>query len=128
MRVALWVLGLVALATVATLVGGPSDGNEDVASKLPRPSVAFCKAAGKYDDAVSSHELSVAEHLEFSRAIAAAAPKDARADADRIVRAYEQLQAGNRRVVDDPGIKAAINHVNRRAGQDCGWYRREGGL
>lgn len=128
MRVALWVLGLVALATVAALAGGQSDGNEDVASKLARPSVAFCKAARRYDTAVSSRKVTLAEHLQFSEAIAKAAPKDARADADRIVRAYEQLRSGDRTVVDNPRIKAAIDHVNRRAGQDCGWYRRKEGI
>ena len=29
-------------------------------------------------------------------------------------------------VVDDPAVKSAIQHVNRRAGQDCGWFKRQG--
>jgi hypothetical protein len=29
-------------------------------------------------------------------------------------------------VVDNPKIQDAADRVNRRAGQDCGWYQREG--
>jgi hypothetical protein len=127
MRIALWVIGIVALATVAAISGSGNNG-DDVASKLPRPSAAFCAAAAKYDDAISgsSEKVPVSGHVTMTHAIAVAAPKDARADATLIWRSFVRLQHGDRHVIDDPAVKAAIEHVNRRAGQDCGWYRRQG--
>jgi len=38
---------------------------------------------------------------------------------------YKKLAAGDRSVVDDPRVKAAIDHVNRRATQTCGWFKRD---
>ena len=40
--------------------------------------------------------------------------------------ALQRRQAGDKTVVDNPKIEAAIVKVNRRAGQDCGWYQRKG--
>ena len=64
----------------------------------------------------------------LTRAIAQTAPIDARVDATIVWHAFEKLRAGDKSVVDHPKVKAAIEHVNRRAGQDCGWYRRKEGL
>jgi hypothetical protein len=127
MRITLWVLGLVALATVAALAGGQS-GNNDVASKLPRPSAAFCKAAGKYDDTVTSRKISLAKHEQMTHAIAISAPKDTAADATLVWKSFVKLQRGDRSSVDNPEVKSALDHVLRRAGQDCGWYRRQDGM
>lgn len=101
---------------------------DDTASNLPRPSRAFCKAAGEYDLAVTSGKVSLARHVQMTRAIAQAAPTDARADAEIVWHSFEKLRGGNKSVVDNPDVQAAIEHVNRRAGQDCGWYRRKEGL
>lgn len=127
MKVALWVIGVVVLATVAAIAGS-GRGGDDVASDLPRPSVAFCRAATKYDDAISGSDrkLSLARHAQMTGAIADAAPKDVKADAVLVHRSFVRLQAGDRSVVDDPDVKSAIQHVNRRAGQDCGWFKRQG--
>lgn len=128
MKIALWVIGIVALATVAAIAGS-GRGGDDVASNLPRPSAAFCRAATKYDDALSgpsAQQLTLARHVEMTQAIAAAAPKDTKADAELVHASFVRLAAGDRSVVDDPRVKAAIAHVNRRAGQDCGWFRRQG--
>jgi hypothetical protein len=126
-KIALWVLGIVALATVVAVAG--SNRGDDIASDLPRPSRAFCAAAARYDEAVSSGSLSLARHERLTRAIASKAPRDVRADAEKVADAYAHLRAGDRSVVDDPEVKAALDHVNRRATQDCGWFRRqEGGM
>ena len=127
MRVALWVLGLVTLATVGALVGGQS-GDNDVASKLPRPSAAFCSSAGKYDATITVHRISLARHEQITRSIAAAAPKDTKVDANIVWQSFVKLRHGDHSSVDNPRVKAALDHVLRRAGQDCGWYRRQEGL
>lgn len=114
------------MALVVTAVG--CSQKDDTASNLPRPSRAFCKAAGDYDLAVTSGKVSLARHVQMTRAIAQAAPTDARFDADLVWHSFEKLRAGNKSVVDNPEVEAAIEHVNRRAGQDCGWYRRKEGL
>ncbi len=115
------------LAVVALGASGCSQ-KDDTQSNFPRPSRAFCAAAGRYDAAVSSKKVSLAQHVRFTRAIAKSAPVDARRDAAIVWHSFEKLRAGDRSVVDNPRVKAAIEHVNRRAGQDCGWYRRKGGL
>lgn len=119
------------LVASALIVGGAvlatgCKGGDDVASDLPRPSRAFCEAAARYDEAVSGKELSLARHEKMTRAIADAAPPDTKRDATIVWRSFAKLRAGDRSVVDNPRVKQAIDHVNRRAGQDCGWFRRQG--
>ncbi|MBK5288427.1 MAG: hypothetical protein JJE46_08165, partial [Acidimicrobiia bacterium] len=97
-------------------------------SDFPRPSRAFCKAAADYDQRVGSPKLTLAQHVKFTRAIARTAPADARKDAELVWHSFVKLEAGDTSVVDNPKVKAAIEHVNRRAGQDCGWYRRKEGV
>ena len=115
------------LAVVALGTSGCSQ-KDDTQSNFPRPSRAFCADAAHYDAAVSSKKVSLAQHVRFTRAIAKSAPVDARRDATIVWHSFEKLRAGDRSVVDNPQVKAAIEHVNRRAGQDCGWYRRKEGL
>lgn len=114
------------LAVVALSAG--CQQKDDTQSDLPRPSRAFCAAAAHYDAAVSSKKVSLSQHVRFTRAIAETAPVDARRDAAVVWQSFEKLRAGDKSVVDNPRVKAAIEHVNRRAGQDCGWYRRKEGL
>jgi hypothetical protein len=97
---------------------------DDAASTLPRPSVAFCKAAGHYDNKIASAKLPA--QIEMVAKIAAAAPKDVSKDAQTFLDALKKRSQGDTSVVDNPKIKTAIDHVNRRAGQDCGWYKRNG--
>ena len=60
MKIAAWVIGLVALATVATLAQG-QQGND--LSTQPRPSRAFCSAAAAYDKATTTKtSVPLAEH------------------------------------------------------------------
>lgn len=114
--------------TIATLIATSAlvgcKESEDAASNLPRPSVAFCKAAGHYDNRVQMAKLP--EQIQLVSAIAKAAPKDISTDAAMFLDALQRRQAGDKTVVDNPKIETAIEHVNRRAGQDCGWYKRQG--
>ena len=124
MKIAAWVIGLVALATVVTLAQG-QQGND--LSTQPRPSRAFCSAAAAYDKATTTKKtVPLAEHITMTHAIAVAAPKDTKADATLVWHSYRRLAAGDRSVVDNPKVKTAIDRVNRRATQTCGWFARDG--
>lgn len=125
MKIAAWVVGLVALATFATLAQG---GQSNDLSSKPRPSRAFCAAAAKYDELTTSKPVPLRRHVALTRAIAQAAPADTLADATLVWMSYVKLQAGDRRVVDNPRVKAALDHVNRRATQTCGWFQRDSGI
>src|SRR6478735_727431 len=79
MKIAAWVIGLVALATIVTLAQG-QQGND--LSSQPRPSRAFCSAAAKYDKVTTtSKPVSIERHITMTHAIATSAPRDTRADA-----------------------------------------------
>jgi hypothetical protein len=120
----------VALAIVAVLATGALAGcgkrANDAMSDLPRPSAAFCKAAVKYDEKVQLTNTSLPEQIEMVAAIVKHAPKDVSKDAQTFLDALQRRQAGDKSVVGDEKIETAVNNVNRRAGQDCGWYKREG--
>src|SRR6478752_1922339 len=68
---AILLVGVIALAGVA----GCKEQNS-ATSNLPRPSKAFCKAAGRYDKHVTTGQLKLAKQIEMVSAIAAHAPKD----------------------------------------------------
>jgi hypothetical protein len=125
MKIAAWVIGLVAIATIATLAQG-QPGND--LSTNTRPSRAFCRAAAAYDKATTTRSVPVARHITMTRAIAETAPRDTRTDATLVWRSYQKLASGDRSVVDNPRVKAALDHVNRRATQDCGWFQRDSGI
>jgi hypothetical protein len=119
----------VALAIVAVLATGALAGckaSEDAASTLPRPSAAFCKAAEKFDEQVQKTTTSLPEQIEMVSVIVKHAPKDVSQDAQTFLDALQRREAGDKSVVGDKKIETAVNNVNRRAGQDCGWYKREG--
>jgi len=118
-----------ALAIATVLAGSAVAGckkTEDAASGLPRPSIAFCKAAAKYDERVQLTKTSLPDQIELVSNIAEHAPKDVSNDAQMFLDALKARNAGDTSVVDDPRIETAVHNVNRRAGQDCGWYKREG--
>jgi hypothetical protein len=116
-----------ALVTVVAAAGlSACKQTEDAASDLPRPTVAFCKAAAKYDERVQLTNTKLAEHIEMVTPIVEHAPDDIADDADLFLDALKKRRAGDTSVIDDPRVETAIANVNRRAGQDCGWYKREG--
>jgi hypothetical protein len=115
---------LLAAAVAAVALGG-CKSSSDAASDLPRPSKEFCEAAARYDDRVQ-RGAKLSEHIELVSRIAEHAPADVADDAATFLAALERRRDGDDSVVDDPRIKNAVDNLNRRAGQDCGWYRREG--
>ena len=91
----------------------------------PAPSVGrVLQGRGHYDNKIQSAKLP--QQIEMVSKIAAAAPKDVSRDAQTFLDALKKRSEGDTSVVDNPKIKTAIDHVNRRAGQDCGWYKRKG--
>ena len=90
MRNGAWVLAIVAVATVAAIAQG-NRGN-DTASDLPRPSAAFCKAAAKYDKTTTAKTIPLRRHVELTNAIAVAAPKDAKRDANLVWQSFVKLR------------------------------------
>jgi hypothetical protein len=127
MKIAAWVIGLVAIATIATLSQG-QPGND--LSTNSRPSRAFCKAAAAYDKATtaSTKKVPLTRHIAMTHAIAKSAPHDTKADATLVWQSYRKLASGDRSVIDNSRVKAALDHVNRRATQTCGWFARDTGL
>lgn len=122
MKIAAWVVGIVLLATIAAFAQGEQSND---LSKEPRPSRAFCSAAAEYDEATTTKAIPLRRHVEMTKAIAEAAPADTKSDATLVWKSYVKLAAGDTSVVDNPKVKAAIDHVNRRATQTCGWFQRD---
>jgi hypothetical protein len=115
---------LVAAIALAGVAGCKEQS--DATSNLPRPSKAFCKAAARYDEHVPTGTLKLSKQIEMVSDIAAHAPKDIEREAQTFLDALKRRQAGDTSVVDNPKVEEAANRVNRRAGQDCGWYQRQG--
>jgi len=117
----------VALTAVVLVAGAALAGcksSDSAKSSLPRPSAAFCAAAAKYDQRVQQAKLP--EQIRLVTTIADHAPIDIARDAQTFLTALKKREAGDRSVVDNPRIQTAVDNVNRRAGQDCGWYERNG--
>jgi hypothetical protein len=106
-------LGLLALGAAALAFGSR-------APEPPAPERAFCDAARTYDERVQTAKLD--EQIRLVRAIVDAAPSDVADDAPTCRDALERKAAGDRSVVDDPVVEAAVNRVNRRAAQGCGFF------
>lgn len=118
-----------ALVLAVLLAAGGVAGckeQSDATSDLPRPSRAFCEAAARYDEKVTTAGMELPEQIRMVTAIAEHAPKDVRQDAQTFLAALRRHRDGDTSVVDNPRIERAVDNVNRRAGQDCGWYQREG--
>jgi hypothetical protein len=114
-----------ALALATALLAAGCKSSSDAASDLPRPSKAFCEAAARYDERVQLG-AKLPEHIRLVSSIAEHAPADVADDAATFLDALERRQDGDTSVVDNPRIETAVDNLNRRAGQDCGWYKREG--
>jgi hypothetical protein len=117
------------IAIVSVLAAGVLAGCKDTdsaMSDLPRPTEAFCRAAAKYDENVQLEKTTLADQIELVTNIAKHAPKDISKDAQTFLDALKRRDAGDTSVIDNPKIETAVHNVNRRAGQDCGWYKREG--
>lgn len=117
---------LVLVAAIALAGVAGCKEQSDATSDLPRPSKAFCKAAARYDEHVTTARLKLSKQIEMVSDIAAHAPKDIEQEAKTFLDALKKRQSGDLSVVDNPKVEKAADRVNRRAGQDCGWYQREG--
>jgi hypothetical protein len=117
-------LALAAIAVLACVGLAACKSSESATSSLPRPSKEFCRAAARYDKRVQMAKLP--EQITLVSSIAQYAPKDIERDANLFLDALKKRQAGDESVVDNPKIETAVGNVNRRAGQDCGWYQRKG--
>jgi hypothetical protein len=115
------------LLVAASLVAAGAAGcSRDSSSSLPRPSKPFCEAAHRYDVRVEK-KASLDEQITLVREIADHAPKDIARDADTFLDALERRRDGDMSVVDNPKIEEAVNNVNRRAANDCGFYKQASG-
>jgi hypothetical protein len=117
-------LALATLAVLPLIALAGCKSSEDAASDLPRPSKEFCQAAARYDKRVQLAKLP--EQIKLVSSIAQHAPVDIEQDATTFLDALKRRQSGDESVVDNPRIETAVDNVNRRAGQDCGWFKREG--
>jgi len=115
---------LVAVVALGLAAAGCRDTG-DATSDLPRPSRAFCEAAGRYDERITSKPTSIERHITMVEKIAESAPADVAADARIFLDGLRRRAAGDESVIDDPKIKRASDNVLRRAGQDCGWYQQK---
>ncbi len=129
MRTCRAVVSAVALASAATVLAG-CGGTK---SSLPNPSVAFCQAATRYDEAIQkpgqgTPQQQAAAQVPLVEQLAAAAPADVRKSAGVFLDAMRRRASGDATVVDDRSVKRAVDDVNRRAGNGCGFYKsQEGG-
>lgn len=121
------VVAIVALSAAVAGLGG-CNSKDDTASDLPRPSRAFCAAAARYDEQVTTGTLGMQDQIRLVAKIADTAPKDIVKDARTFLDALRRRADGDVSVIDNPRIKTAADNVLRRAGQDCGWYRRREGV
>jgi hypothetical protein len=113
----------VALVTAITAAVAACSSASDPASERPRPSAAFCAAAARFDERVPT--ASLAEQIRMVRRLVATAPPDVADEARTFLDALRRVRT-DPSVRDDPGIKRAVDDLNRRAAQDCGWFRRRG--
>ena len=99
-------------------------------SSLPIPKAGFCEAASRYDreverNATLSEQITILEKLERN------APKDIAADATFFLDTMREFQQGGKatrdRIKDDPRVEDAVESVNRRAADGCGFYESEPG-
>jgi hypothetical protein len=120
-------VALVVLLLGAILAAGCKD-TSNAMSDLPRPSRAFCEAAGRYDERITSKRTGIQQHITMVEKIVEHAPADVKRDGETFLDALRRRAAGDTSVVDNPRVKKAADHVLRRAGQDCGWYQQKSNI
>ena len=116
---------LLALLVLAAGVAVTACSGNDEAS-LPRPSKPFCEAAHRYDVRVEKR-APIDEQIQIVQKMADHAPKDIAHDTNVFLDALQRRRDGGPSVVDNPKIEDAVDNVNRRAANGCGFYNSEGG-
>jgi hypothetical protein len=119
----------VAMAMAATALAGCRDPAK---SSLPTPAAAFCEAATRYDEAIQkpgkgTPQQQASAQVPFVERLEAAAPADVKRAAGVFLAAMRRRAGGDTSVVDDRSVRKAVDDVNRRAGNGCGFYRRQSG-
>lgn len=120
----------VLLAAAAVLTGC----KDPAKSSLPNPSTAFCDAAARYDEAIQKPSKApqaqqAATQIPLVERMERFAPADVKQAAGVFLDAMRRRAAGDTTVVDDRAVKRAVDDVNRRAGNGCGFYKsQQGGM
>lgn len=92
---------------------------------LPRPSREFCETAYRYEEEIQQAPApSIADQIELIEQLAAHAPNDIRGDADTFLDAMRRV-GDDPSVRDDPKVAEAVDNVNRRAANGCGFFERD---
>jgi hypothetical protein len=112
------------VVALVLLVGGLTACSRDETSALPTPSKAFCRAAYDYDTNLPKLVGKFAKQTALVEKLAEHAPKDIAADAQTYLDAMQRRTQGDKTVVDNPKIKAAVESVNRRAADGCELYKQ----
>jgi hypothetical protein len=122
-------IGLIGLVVVGATACSRGDS-----SSLPTPKPGFCEAASRYDREVEK-KASLSEQITILEKLERNAPKDVAADATFFLETMREFQAGDpatrKEIREDPRrqeqIKEAVDNVNRRAADGCGFYESEPG-
>jgi hypothetical protein len=101
-------------------------------SSLPAPAIPFCAAAQRYDEAIqkpskATRQEQAAAQVPLVEKMAVAAPADVKRAAGIFLDAMRRRAAGDASVVDQPSVRRAVDDVNRRAGNGCGFYKSQSG-
>jgi hypothetical protein len=115
------VLVLLALAATACSRGG---------TELSEPKPGFCEAAARYDRRVERN-ASISEQIDILEKLERNAPKDVAADATLFLDTMREFQQGDKEtraeIREDPRVQEAVENVNRRAADSCGFFESEPG-
>jgi hypothetical protein len=97
---------------------------------LPTPKPGFCEAAQRYDRRVERN-ASVAEQITILEKLERNAPRDVAADATLFLERMREYRAATKaereELKGDPDVERAIENVNRRAINGCGFFESEPG-
>jgi len=112
---------VVALGLLAAALAACSGGSS---RSLPTPSKPFCQAAYDFDTNAPKLVGKINKQTELLQRMADHAPADISDDAHTVLDAMKRLAAGDKSVVDNPKIEAALKNVERRAANGCKLYQQ----
>jgi hypothetical protein len=111
--------GLRAVVAVGLLAVALAACSGDSEASLPTPSKAFCKAAYDFDTNAPKLIGKIDKQTALVEEMSVHAPKDIARDAQLYLDAMQRRADGDKSVVDNPKIQAAVDNVNRRATAGC---------
>lgn len=101
-------------------------GCKGEAQAHPKAPAGFCRAATRYDDRLQKG-AGLDEQIRLVQRMADTAPPVIKADAQTFVEALQRVRT-NPSMRNNRHVKAAVDNVNRFAGNACGFYRQRNGL